>query len=290
MKWDDIRVALAVHRSGSLVGAGRALGLDPTTVGRRIQALETALGQPLFERSEKSLVSTDQGRIFLASAVQMEDALATATRRAAISREQQVVGDVRLTAVTSLYTHYLMPRFPQLRRIHPGIRLDMIGSTEQFNLAHRDADLAVRMAKPEDGDLFVRRAAEIGFALYAADSLVERQGDDPAQLPWVRHQTQFKHLPEAEWAERHFPDVTVAAKAQVGLVMATAVENGLGVAVMPCYIADRSPALRRLSDVVITRDAWLVVHRDMRTVPRIRAVSDWLFDTMIADAKLFAGK
>ena len=170
MDWDDLRVLLALERGGSRLQAARLLRVDKSTVSRRIEALERALGVPLSERTgEGRIALTAAGRQVAAQTEAMEDR-AEQIQRVARASQSGIQGRVRLTAVPLIANRLLLPQVPAFLRSHPEIGLDLIVEARDLSLTHRDADVALRLARPRDGgqDVISRRIGRLTYAAYAA--------------------------------------------------------------------------------------------------------------------------
>lgn len=271
LDWDDLRVFLELARTGSLSAAARSLRLSHATVGRRLAALEEALGQTLVERRPDGYVLTGEGESVRALAEAMDER-AQAIRRREGNGEgggegggAGLTGTVRLTMTQALADRFVIPRLGPLRAAHPGLDLEVIADNRTLSLARREADLAIRLARPQRGDLVGRRLATLGYGLYAAP-------DAPDAL--IAYDESMAELPEALWLDRHGGGRRVAFRSNSVQGQLAAAVAGFGIAFLPCLLADGVPGLERrpLPGPPLTREAWLLVHRDRRDVPRVRAV------------------
>lgn len=296
MNWQDLKYALAVARSGSLSAAARALGVNQTTVGRRLTRLEAELGVRLFDRIEGRQVPTAMGEIVLRRGGRIEQDM-VALEATAGQADSAHAGTVRLTAVQVLVTKFLMPRLPAFFGRHPGIALELVATGGNLNLARREADIAIRLNRPASGNLVVRKIGEMGFAAYLArEDGGDGGGGAPTdaldRLPWLVYDEALGHLPEARWLERKAPRARRVLSASDSLSLLEAAERGLGATVLPCLLGDASPRLRRITGgaPVVTREIWLLTHRELRHVARVRCVLDWIADTVRAEADMLRGK
>lgn len=270
MEWSDLRHVLTVARAGTMAAAARRLGVNQTTVARRLRAAEQALGARLFERRDGILYPTAAGEAAIARGARVEqevEALASGVR----GRETQASGLVRLTTVPLLANRLLIPALPQLFAAHPGLRLELVAEPRNLNLTRREADIALRLARPESGTALARRIGLLDHAVYAP----RRRGGDT--LPWITYEEGLRHLPQARWV--------AAAGGEEGPLLVNdaeallqALHAGLGKALLPWFIGEGDARLRRLSHskVVLSRPVWLLVHRELRAQPRIAAVIAWL--------------
>lgn len=271
MDWDDLRTFLAIARHGTLSAAGRALGVSQPTMGRRLAAMEARSGAQLLRRTPDRYLLTPLGESVLGNAERIE-AEVLAAERVISGHDIALEGKVRLTTVDTLAARIFVPALARLQREHPGIRVELLSETRQLNLARREADIAIRMAPFEGQEVVTRKLGTLGMAFYAA------RGYDAARRPHriVTVLDDLAHLPEAIWLREHFPDAEVALQSNSREAHLRAALSGMGVACLVCYRADRRSDLVRLRPdlPLLRRDIWLGVHRDMRRMPRIRAVMD----------------
>lgn len=272
LRWSDLAVALAVGREGALAPAAKALGVDQTTVSRRLATLEATLGGSLFLRERGRLVPTSLGDEAIARAEEMETA-ARALEAAASNSGAQIAGTVRVTAVPVLVNHLLVPDLPSLLTRHPALQVEAIAEPRNLSLSRRETDIALRFARPAEGvHGLCRKIGELAFSVYAAADRA------PEALPWVTYEDRISHLPQARWVETHVKRSDLArlrVNDAEGLVQA--VRQGLGRGVLPDFVGLRDPGLKRVSGApVLRRDLWLLVHPDLRQIPRVAAVLDWL--------------
>ena len=283
--WDDLRVFLELARSGSLSGAARALGLSHATVGRRIASLETALGCPLVDRRADGYGLTADGEAVRDLAQGMDERALAIVRRSgqAEGQAETLRGTVRLTMTQALADRFLVPRLGPLRARHPGLDLEVVADNRSFSLARREADLAIRLARPQSGDLFARRLATAAYALYAAPGA-------PGAL--IAFDEALSDLPEAVWLGAHLGDRRVDFRSNSVQAQLAAAKAGFGVALLPCWLAAGEAGLERVPAQAppLTREAWLVVHRDRKDVPRVRAVIDHIAAVFEEERPLLAGE
>jgi DNA-binding transcriptional LysR family regulator len=276
MEWSDLRYVLTIARAGTLAAAARRLGVNQTTAARRLAAAEAALGARLFERRDGVLYPTKAGEAAIVRAAQVEQEV-RALEAGIGGADALAAGTVRLTAVPILANRLLIPAVPRLIARHPRLRLELIAEPRNLSLTRREADIALRLARPESGAALARRIGRLDYAVYGAR---RRKADD---LAWITYEESLSHLPQARWiaaaaaAEETAPLLLNDAEAIV-----QAVRAGLGRSLLPCFLGEGEPGLTRLSRVVLSREIWLMVHRDLRAQARIAAVIDWLAELMPA--------
>ncbi len=290
--WDDLRFLLAVAREGSLGGAARALGVDPTTVSRRLSSLEESVGARLVTRTPEGVRLTPEGEIAAASAEQMEIALLGIDRRLS-GKDESPSGKVRLTSGDCFAT-YLMRELPEFVSRFPNVELELVADRTALDLARGEADVAVRFFRSSDESLVTKKLGDLGWSLYGSDSYLERKGAvDPSALgdhEIVGYHESFSGMPGANWLVRHAIDSRVVCRGNTMWSVAEAVAAGLGVSVLPCFLEVGELLIRRLtSEVLAVSEAFFVVHPDLKNVARVRAVSQFLTDLFARNRSLLAG-
>lgn len=279
--WDDLRVFLAVHRRSSHAAAGRELGVDATTIGRRLGALERSLGARLFDRTPSGLAPTEAGAALFARAERIE-AEVLASEREIRGTDARLTGAVRVTAGDGLVHYVLVPALAELRRTHPGISVELRADTRSLDLSRREADVAVRLSRPREPSLVARRLGAMRFGLYAGRAYLARRGaprtaGDLADHDFVGFEASLDDLPQVRWLRRAVPAVRWAVRASTTTAQVLACAEGLGVALLPTFAAADArlvPLLPRLA--CPSREAWIVVHEDVRRNARVEAVIAWL--------------
>lgn len=283
--WQDVRVFSALARLGTLSGAARALGINHATVSRRITRLERALGVKLFLRRPEGYQLSAEAAPLLEAVQRMEEAAQSLGRR---QDQPPLAGLVRMTATASLIDTVLLSWMGSFLEDHPGIDLDLVADRRALSLARYETDIAIRMGRPEDGGIVARRLAEVAFGLYAAPEWISRlaAGEPPR---FVGFDEANAGLPEATWLARSFPDARVRVRAGTHLSQAAACASGLGLAVLPVYVARRYPELRRadLGLAPPARSLWLLTRQDIRTAPRLRAVASFLTEVFARNRTMF---
>lgn len=288
MDWDDIRYFLAAAHTGSLAAASRRLGSHQPTVGRRIDSLEKRLGVRLFQRHAQGLTLTEEGQRILQAAEAVGDAMATLLRASSFE-DEDIRGCVRIAAPSGLAVHLVAPNLPRFHENFPGLDVVLQPSVSSADLTHGEADVAIRLYRPTAGELVVRRAGNMGFGLYGAAAYLQRHGtlENAAGLPlhlFIGYGEQLRHLEENRWLEALAGDARFVLRSDDTHTRMAAAGAGLGLAVLPHVLAQRSPQLQRVPGTinVPSKPVWLVVHRDLRHLARVRAVLDWLSELFMA--------
>ena len=286
MNWDDLRFLVTLGREGTLAAAARRLGVDQTTVARRLRALEEHLGTPLFERNDGLWQPTAVGARVLERAGRIEEDVAGITRLAEAGADA-VGGVVRITAVSALIGEWLAPRLPGLYARHPELCVDLVASNDNLNVARREADIAIRLARPASGDFLIRKLAAVGFAVYGAarGDLRVSAGD------WVAYNEDLDHTPEMRRLHAMLGDGRIRLRSNSLRGLTRAVAGGIGHGLLPCFVADVDPGLVRLSgaEPILSRELWMLIHPDARPLARVAAAADWLVERFGEESASFAG-
>ncbi|CAN0619950.1 LysR family transcriptional regulator [Burkholderia multivorans] len=277
--WDDARVFLAIARDGTLSGAAIALEMGVATVSRRLDRLEAALGVPLFSRHQSGYLLTDDGEALLERAEALEHA-GHAFGEAA-QQQGRIAGCVRLATAENLANPLIIPSLSELFATHPELRVEIVSGVQTVNLHRRDADLAVRMVKPEAGNVTIKRLGTLGFGLYGARSYVDvrRAGadaaafDDDVFIGWAES---YSHLPAAKWIARMLRGQPCKVETNTLAAQFSAVTAGLGLAVLPHYLARPAGLVCLLPELGADQQIWLAIHADLAHSRRVRAVADHL--------------
>ncbi|MCE9573134.1 MAG: LysR family transcriptional regulator [Deltaproteobacteria bacterium] len=282
LDWGDLRFVLAAHRRASHGGAARDLGVDPTTVGRRIASLEEAFGTRLFDRTPGGLVATAAGQALVARAERAEAELLAAERELG-GVDARLAGPVRVTAGDGIIHYAVIPALPALHRAHPDIVVELRADTRALDLSRREADVALRLARPREPSLVARRVGAMRFGLYASRAYLDRRGAPRRAAELAGHDlvgfdASLDDLPQVRWLRRQVgaPRWTVRATTTTAQVLACAA--GAGIALVGTFIAPHEPRLVPVLPALQPppRDLWLVMHQDLRGTARVAAVSAWL--------------
>jgi DNA-binding transcriptional LysR family regulator len=282
MIWDDLRVFLAVHRLGSHKGAARSLGVDATTIGRRITTLEKALGVRLFQRTPERLQTTAAGLKLVPRAERIE-AEALDVERELQAADDRLEGSLRVTAPDGLVQYVLLPALAEFRREHPLLSIDLRADARVLDLSRREADIAVRLVRPKEPALLARRLGDMRLSLFASRDYVERRGAPRSlsALPahdFIGFDASLDHLPQVKWLRRAVPAPRYVVRANTTTAQVAACAEGHGIALLPAFVAPREPRLRRLMPRLVgpSREMWSVMHGDLRGNARTEAFLGWL--------------
>jgi DNA-binding transcriptional LysR family regulator len=285
LDWNDLRYFLAVAQGGSTLAAGRALRVSQTTVARRIAALEDALKIRLFERRQAGYALTPDGEELLGPAEEVRVA-AERFAGAAAARARDVGGSVKLTTEEIFAMTLLAPLLKELRELHPQIRIELDTSRELLDLGAGDADIALRStSKPQPAGVVGRRIIRDDWTLYCSREYAGRHGlptsvDELRQHALVGGGGGNLWRAYSSWIRQSGLEDQVAMQHGSSTGLLSAVRSGLGIAVLPCIVADADPELIRCLSPEYThrRMMWLLTHERVRNTPRVRTVIDFLYE------------
>lgn len=290
--WDDTRAFLAVARCGTLSAAALELNLGIATLSRRIERLETALKLPLFVRQQSGYQLTEDGADLMEKAETMEAAAQAFTSGADF--QAQMRGQVRLATAENLATELILPALPAFCAQHPELLVEVVTDISTANLHRRDADLAVRMVRPERGNVTLRRLGSLGYGLYCSPDYASRREANPdlsdhdtdAFITWGEMQS---HLPAAQWVERILRGRKPALTTTSLATQVAAARAGLGLALLPHLVADNAGLVCLDSDSGVDQPIYLVIQTDLARSRRVRALADFLTDLVVRNRKRLSG-
>ncbi|MDK2124829.1 LysR family transcriptional regulator [Parachitinimonas caeni] len=282
----DLEVVLALQRAGNLAAAGERLGVDASTVFRAVQRLERGLGQPLFVRSRTGYQGLELARQLAAHAEQLEVVL-EAARAEALLGSDQVSGLVCLSTTDTLLHGLLAPLLVDLGSQHPGLAFELETGNALANLSRRDVDIALRATRRPPQHLIGRRLGAIRVALYAAkaSSIQSTEHALAGQEPWVSPDRALPDHPSVLWRKKHFPKIQPTYQVDSILSVAELVAQGLGVGVLPQFLADKRSDLRAIGNPIdeAETELWLLAHPESRHLRRVSTVYTWLAERLKLD-------
>jgi DNA-binding transcriptional LysR family regulator len=294
LAWDDFRLINAIAEARSLPGAAVLLGINHSTVFRRLGQIEEALGVTLFERHRTGYTLTPAGEAMVALAQQINENITSFTRKIA-GQEIAPAGELRVTTNDSLLIHLLTPLFVRFRKQCRDVRLDVVLANQDLNLSKRDADVAIRATDNPPENLVGRRVASIAWALYGrAEDFPDYDAVDRENLyerDWVSLGDNLATLKAVKFVHEHVPPERIGYKVNTVLGLAEAVEQGLGIGHLPCFIGDARPGLVRLGlpNPEFAADLWLLTHPDLRHSPRVRVFLDFMAGEVAKRRKFIEG-
>lgn len=277
LDWNDLRYVLAIGRDGSLAQAASTLAVNHSTVFRRLNAIEAQLGVKLFDRLQGAYQATDAGLRVLAAAERIE-AEAMSLDREITGSDRRLSGELRVSSSETLAFSALTLEIATFRSHHPGIRIELVVDNRQVDLSRREADVALRAARPRQGDLYGRKLADIDWAVYGAHGYLAERGapvqvadlKEHALIGWSSGTTGIK---TAAWLADIVPESTVVYRSSSLINQMVAARSGIGLAVLPCYLAEPEEGLVRVMPPLeeLTRELWLITHAALKRTARVRA-------------------
>ncbi len=281
--WDDARIFLAIARQGTSRAAARQLGLNQSTVSRRVAQLEADAGVALFERRPSGLKLTEAGHETLALAQQVEETFALFDRKVG-GRDVKLSGSIRLS-LPDLGVSMVAPILAEFGARYPEIELEVIVENGYVSLTHRHADVVLRLGQRADEHLVGRRIGRAAVAVYASPEYMATVADpsDLSSMEWVRWEEPFRRIPPEVWFDTHTPSARVRAQINTSLAQLELIASGAGVAFQLCFLGDADPRLVRIAQPAdFGLSIWLLTHEDLRATARIRAFMELVGDGLQA--------
>jgi DNA-binding transcriptional LysR family regulator len=279
LEWGDLRVVLAVARSKTLRTSAISLRVNQSTVSRRVAALETALGVRLFERLDGALTATRAGEAVIDEAERIEHHILAIQERVA-NQDAVIAGSVRLTTVSTIANHILIPAMSQLRSHHPELRLELVSDNTNLSITRREADIAVRFARPsKDDGMLCQRIGEVEYGAFTA------AGTSPDDLPWLTYEDSTANLPQARWiASITREEESAPLLVNDGEAILHAVRCGLGKSLLPIFLQSHFDDIQDLPEygTVLSREVWLIVHPRIRRLARVQSTMTWIASVVSA--------
>lgn len=292
MQWNDLKIILAIGRAGSLTGAARLLEQNHSTVFRQINAIEKSLGVRLFERLSTGYVKTEAGEAAVEAAERIDEEIHGLTRKLA-GKDKRLQGKIRLTAPEGITQTILMPLLAKFSKQHPDIEVDLVVTSIDLELSRREADVALRVtAKPPDTSVG-RCISRFNFAVYATQAyLAKHKQASIEEHDWLLADDARNWFSNSDWkkiAKKHTR--TVLSSNNIMAIL-NACKNSLGIALLPCFLGDSEKKLIRVKEPQINKslELWILTHPDLRYTARVRALKQFLFESMAQHSALFAGE
>ncbi len=291
MNWDDLRYVLALAEQGSIAAAAQALGVNRTTVLRRIGAFEQRAGLRLFERNGPDYTLTGEAEQLLAAARSVERTLLDLERKM-VGHEMPLQGVLRVTTTDALLLAVLGPHLAAFNARHREVTLELVVTNHMLSLTRRDADVAVRPCTTPPETLVARRVGDFGFAVYGGRGYLGANAQpDLAQHRWLGVDETMAASGPGRWLHRHVPERAVCLRADSFVALRDAAEHDLGLALLPCCLGDGSARLRRLAAPIqaLTTGLWILTHEDLRRAARVRAFTEHLARALEGQRALLTG-
>ena len=290
LDWDLYRYFLEVVRSGTVSQAADRLGVNQTTVSRRITALETQLGKKLFERSVNGWQITPLGERLVVSAEQMAEE-AHAIERQVAADSQELVGQLRITVAETCTQRLSMPAIKAFSQRYPSVDVEIVATSDELDLAARDADVALRSTDEPPPNLVGKRIGQLAYAIYGTQAFFERiESGDDAGIPCITWIGDSCTRPP--WIEKSFSKTRRIYRCNGLDVMLQMAQQGMGIAQMPCALGDPEPSLYRVPANYVEPGwgLWVLSHVDLRTTARVRIFRDFLVEALEQQKELIEGR
>lgn len=288
LDWNDLQTFLAVAHRGSVAGGAKWLGVNHSTVLRRLAQLEAALGQRLFDRLPSGYRPTQEGQALVAQLGDLPERIEAAHRQLA-GGDLAIEGEIRITAPDTLVA-MLLELLAPFRAQHPGVQLQVVANNSFLNLTQREADVAFRGSNRPPENLVGRKVGRIQTALYASRAYLKSLGRRAGREDWrwIGHDASLSHLESAKWMRKHVPGAQVRLRLDSLVAMVDAVAAGWGVGFLLCPLAEARSGLVRIEEPMPALDTqlWVLTHPDLRHVARIRALTEHLAAALRADPRL----
>lgn len=292
MNWDDVRIFLAVARSGQFLAAARRLGVNHATLSRRVTALEETLETRLLTRKTNGCELTPEGEIFLRAAERMESEMLAAQSN--IGRiDRAVAGTVRIGAPDGFGVAFLAPRLGRLIERYPELKVQLVPVPRAFSLSQREADIAITIERPEQGRLISSRLTDYTLALYASRAYLDRAGtpgsvEDLAGHRRIGYVEDLIFSPSLNFTGEVMRNWDAAFEVSSATGQTEAVRSGAGIGILHSYIARQYPELVRvLPEIEIRRSYWTTYHESARELARVRAVVAFLQEEVSESRQIF---
>jgi len=286
---NDIIAVLELARSGKKSAAASRLGLDASTIGRRISAIESSLGIRIFVRTAAGYELTKAGEVFVAHAEQIHDRINTMIATC-VSEASSLSGVVRVTAVDFLFDYWLVDQLPGLAAAHPQLHLELIASDSNLSFTHSEADVALRLSKPtSDAALLMKKVGDVAFAVYGAREFADIPSARWNDMPWISYGESLSHTPETEWMATRGLNIPVRLRVNNLGTMIHACAAGNGLALLPWVLGEQGNLIRLSESPELHRALWLLSHREAGSIARFKTVSEWILANFKASAANMAG-
>ncbi|MGO7170266.1 LysR family transcriptional regulator [Rhizobium leguminosarum] len=281
MEWSDLKLFLAIARFGTLGAAARSLGLTQPTMGRRLRALETSLGQTLFQRTTDGFVLTDEGAAVFAGAERIEEE-ALAVERVLAGGSRQLDGFLRLSSSDWFGAHVLSPVLAEFSQVHPKVVVELLTDSRLLTLSRREADLVFRIQPFVEAEVISRKLIHIEYGLYISRGAPHPEAGDGAGTRLITMDEAFGDMPDVGWLQRLLPRADIVMRSNSRDVQAALCANGAGLAVLPRPLGDSLVAIELvdLGEPPPGRDTWVGYHRDMKRLARLRALLDLVIERL----------
>ena len=291
LEWNDLRFILAVCREGTLSGAARSLGVNHSTVFRRIGAIEDKIGMRLFERLPTGYIMTEGSETILQSAEIIETEIVNLSRKL-MGRDMQLSGTLHVTAPDALAINILMPHIVRFCRQYPRIELNLSVENSFFDLSQREADVAIRSTNTPPGSAIGHRLCKLGVGIYGATHYLDKQDSSSLENhTWVMPGKNQEWFSANQWLTEHYPEATTSFRSNTLLALFESIKSGLGIGPLPYFLGDPEKKLRRALEPPreFMSELWLLTHPDLRRTARVQAFVGFIKEAIQQDQERIEG-
>ncbi|MBV8887257.1 MAG: LysR family transcriptional regulator [Chroococcidiopsidaceae cyanobacterium CP_BM_RX_35] len=293
LDWNDLRYVLVIARTQSVAEAASQLSVHQSTVFRRLNELEKALGVRLFDRLPTGYAATPAGEDICQVAERMEEDMAALDRRIS-GQDLRPSGVLRVTTTDALLFKLLSPCLALFCTTYPEIELEVLVSNQFFNLTKRDADVAIRPASNPPETLVGRRVSSIATAIYGSSGYLAASADlsDLSKHSWIGPDESLSHLASARWLKQSFPRIRMQYRSNTLIGMLEAAKQNLGLVALPYHLAEPDPDLQQVRSPLpeLASELWLLTHEDLRNLVRVRVFIDFVASWLKPYADLLEGR
>lgn len=288
MNWDDMRLFLAVARTGSISGAAKQLGVQHSTVSRRLRSLEEKLGARLVERKKSGYELTVAGENIKQSAIRIEREM-LGVDKALLGKDTNLVGPLRVTAINNMASSVLMPMFARFSDDHPQVDLHIVVSNMDASLAQREADIAIRLTNSPTDTLIGKRMLTVASTIYGSRKYLANIKKQAAELKWIGVNCCVFHK---TWTKQYCSNQSHNFYSDDTLLTLSAIREGLGVSYLPCFLGDADPLLERYCEPAEQHNLglWILLHPDLKRTARVLAFRDYMTRSIQEQRDLFEGR
>lgn len=288
MDWDDLRVILAICRKGSLSGAAKVLGSSHSTVFRQINAIEEKLSTRFFNRLSHGYEMTEAGQTVLDRATDIEKDILELEREL-LSKDKRLKGNIRLTAPEGIGNFLLMPPIASFYQKHPDIQIELIVSADDLLLSQHQADIAIRTTKKPPQNCLGKKVCDFSVGIYATQTYLEKTKDlDFPQYDYLQIDNGINWFPPPYWTPAAPPRIVFKCESVSSITRAA--NEGIGAAILPCFIGEREPLLKPAAPTFKgVSELWILTHTDLRETARVKALREHLYECLSKEKELLEG-
>ena len=288
MNWDDLRLFLAVTRSGSISGAAKQLDVQHSTVSRRMRQFEQKLGARLLERKKGGYELTQAGAHIKEAATKIEREV-LGVDGALIGKDTHLIGSLRVTAINNMASTILMPMFADFSNQHPLVQLHIVVSNLDASLSQRDADVAIRLTNSPPDTLIGKRIVTVASTIYGSRQYIDKVRQENSEPKWIGVDCCGFHK---TWTKQACGEQTHNFTSDDTLLTLAAIREGLGISILPCFMGDNDPALKRYCepDPAYNLGLWVLLHPDLKRTARVLAFRDHMMSVINEKKDMFEGR